>query len=58
MNQHLDSLSIKLQTISENQLTREIIIPLLKTLGFDKTEFFGGPSEEGKDIVFWGKGSV
>ncbi|MGZ3757510.1 MAG: NACHT domain-containing protein [Mucilaginibacter sp.] len=55
MTDHITSLTLKLQNIPENQLTREIIIPLLKTLGFDKAEFFGGPSEEGKDIVFWGK---
>jgi hypothetical protein len=55
MIDHLTSLALKLQAIPENQLTRDIIIPLLKSLGFDKAEFFGGPSEEGKDIVFWEK---
>ncbi|MGN7864675.1 NACHT domain-containing protein [Chryseobacterium sp. 22458] len=37
----------------ENNLTKNIIIPLLETLGYNKVEFFGGTSEEGKDIVFW-----
>ncbi|MCQ9634731.1 hypothetical protein MP477_07150 [Chryseobacterium sp. WG23] len=37
----------------ENNFTKNIIIPLLQTLGYNKVEFFGGTSEEGKDIVFW-----
>lgn len=43
----------KLQKINENEVTRTIIIPLLEKLGYQKVEFFGGPSEEGKDIVCW-----
>lgn len=39
----------------ENNLTKNIIIPLLEALGYSKVEFFGGTSEEGKDIVFWEK---
>ncbi|WP_288375594.1 hypothetical protein [Chryseobacterium culicis] len=38
----------------ENNLTKDLIIPVLKTL-YEKVEFFGGSSEEGKDIVFWEK---
>lgn len=37
----------------ENNLTKNIIIPLLEAIGYNKVEFFGGTSEEGKDIVFW-----
>ena len=45
----------KLQKYPENKLTNEIIIPLLHKIGYQKVEFFGGPSEEGKDIVIWHK---
>lgn len=37
----------------ENNLTKNIIIPLLETLEYNKIEFFGGTSEEGKDLIFW-----
>lgn len=43
----------KLQKMKENDVTRNVIIPLLETLGYQKVEFYGGPSEEGKDIVCW-----
>lgn len=42
-----------LQKMPENDLTRNVLIPLLEHLGFINVEFYGGTNEEGKDIVFW-----
>lgn len=55
MNPEFDKNQIisKLQIMPENELSKKIIIPLLEALGYHKVEFFGGPSEEGKDIVCW-----
>ncbi|MBD1421217.1 NACHT domain-containing protein [Sphingobacterium chuzhouense] len=43
----------KIQSVQENKLTRDVIIPLLETLGYKKVEFNGGVYEEGKDIIMW-----
>jgi hypothetical protein len=50
-----DILIQKIQSIAENTLTQDIIIPLLKTLGYYKVEFNGGSNEDGKDIIMWDK---
>ncbi|MBW0179310.1 hypothetical protein [Sediminibacterium sp.] len=42
-----------LQSIPENELTKHGIIPLLEKLEFKRVEFYGGPTEHGKDIIFW-----
>src|SRR6185295_9279647 len=42
-----------LRKLPENHLTKSVIIPLFESLGYFKVEFFGGPSEEGKDIICW-----
>ena len=52
MNQ-IDKILEAIQNYPENDLTKDIIIPILKKMGFEKAEFFGGASEEGKDLVFW-----
>ena len=52
MNQK-DKILEAIQNYPENNLTKDIIIPVLKKMGFEKVEFFGGVSEEGKDLVFW-----
>lgn len=44
-----------LKKYPENNFTKEVIIPLLEKMGYLKVEFFGGQSEEGKDIVIWDK---
>lgn len=44
---------LKLQSISENKLTNEIIIPLLESMRYLRVEFYGGPNEHGKDILCW-----
>ena len=46
-------IAAELQKIQENKLTREFIIPLLDAMGFHNITHSGGPSEEGKDIIFW-----
>ncbi|MCS4162941.1 NACHT domain-containing NTPase [Sphingobacterium sp. BIGb0116] len=43
----------KLQSIKENKLTIEVIIPFLESLNYKKVEFNGGVYEEGKDIIMW-----
>ena len=42
-----------LQKMPENKMTKEIIIPLLRSLGYFKVEFYGGANEQGKDILCW-----
>jgi hypothetical protein len=44
-----------IQKKKENDLTKEIIIPLLEKIGYFKVEFFGGTGENGKDILCWEK---
>lgn len=48
-----EKLTLKLQLMMENDLTKNVIIPVLNKLGFIKVEFHGGTSEEGKDIICW-----
>lgn len=43
-----------LQSLSEKDLTLNIIVPLLKAIGYEKIEYHGGPYEIGKDIICWG----
>jgi hypothetical protein len=44
-----------IQKCKENDLTKQIIIPLFQKLGFLKVEFYGGIDEKGKDILMWDK---
>ncbi|HMK26066.1 MAG TPA: NACHT domain-containing protein [Chitinophagaceae bacterium] len=53
MEQIKNKIASKLQTIKENELTKTILVPLFEALGYHKVEFFGGNSEEGKDILLW-----
>ena len=41
----------RLQCIQESELTKNIIIPLFRTLGYDKVDFYHGPHEGGKDVI-------
>jgi hypothetical protein len=50
---HEDSLLKKIQLMTEYDLTICVLIPLLKTFGYGRVEYFGGVDEEGKDIVCW-----
>jgi hypothetical protein len=47
-------LAKKFQELSEYEVTTKIIIPLFESLGYERVEYFGGASEEGKDIICWG----
>lgn len=49
------SLLEKIQAMSELDLTNKVVIPLLKSMGYQKVEYYGGPDEEGKDVVAWRK---
>lgn len=51
----LDKIITALQKINENKISKEIILPLLKKMGFLKVEFHGGVDEQGKDIIIWKK---
>lgn len=48
-----DKILARLQEFPERQLTFDVLIPLLRTFGFDKVEHHGGPYEEGKDLICW-----
>ena len=49
-----NSLLETIQGYKEAYLTLNFINPLLKTLGYNKIDYHGGPYEEGKDIICWG----
>lgn len=38
---------------SELTLTKRVLLPLMKAIGWSRVEYSGGKSEEGKDIVCW-----
>mgnify|MGYP001283821305 CR=1 FL=1 len=50
-----DLIEQKIQEISEYDFTQSILIPLFKALGYSKVDYTGGPYENGKDIICWGK---
>lgn len=41
----------KIQSMREDDFSREIVIPLLRKMGYTFTDFNGGAYEEGKDII-------
>lgn len=43
----------QLGKMSERDFTLNVIIPIFKVWGYDKVDYFGGPYEEGKDVVCW-----
>jgi len=53
MNDNINKVMRAIQKMPENNMTKEIIIPLLEHMGYKKVEFYGGNPEDGKDIVFW-----
>jgi len=49
----------KFRKMKEAELRTEVIIPLLRAMGFhDVFEFHGGSGEQGKDIVCWKHGDL
>jgi flagellar biosynthesis GTPase FlhF len=51
-NPELSELQLKFESMKELDFTKHVVIPLFTALGF-KTDDYGGPYEEGKDIIFW-----
>ena len=39
--------------LNERKLTEDIIMPLLKTMGFIRVDYHGGQCEKGKDLILW-----
>ncbi|EMI44251.1 NACHT domain-containing protein [Rhodopirellula sp. SWK7] len=37
--------------MEENDFTRNILVPLLRRLGYERVQFHGGPNERGKDVI-------
>jgi hypothetical protein len=50
--QNVSVLQAKFEQMSELDFTKKVVIPILKEMGF-KSDYFGGPYEEGKDIILW-----
>lgn len=44
-----------LQNMKENSFTRSVLKPLFLALKYQKVDFYGGPYENGKDLVCWRK---
>lgn len=55
MEDKLRKISEALQNIAENEVTKTVLIPLFKKMGFFKVEYYGGTDEEGKDLLLWEK---
>jgi len=53
-NGHRDAMLEALQNMKEYDLTTKVLIPLIKTWGYDSIDYHGGPYEEGKDLICWG----
>ena len=49
----LDRLRLALGRLKENALTRDVLIPLLRKLGYHQVDYHGGPHERGVDFVAW-----
>ena len=47
-------LTEKLILLKEEDLTKKVIMPILKAIKYSKVEYYGGVYEEGKDIICWG----
>src|SRR6266478_109778 len=48
----------KLSTMKEDQLQKEVLIPLLASMGFNDVRLHQGSTELGKDIVMWKSGDL
>ena len=49
--QHKQIILDTIQKLSEDDFSRNILIPLLEKIGYEKVEFNGGSYEQGKDII-------
>ncbi|MDD9155174.1 hypothetical protein PVK64_03075 [Aliivibrio sp. S4TY2] len=46
-----DKYFLAMQAYKEDDFTKEILTPLFKSMGYDRVEFHGGPSERGRDLI-------
>lgn len=46
-----DLLIQKLSALEENDFSRDVLIPLFGSMGYDRVEFYGGVLERGRDLV-------
>lgn len=51
MNANIDVYLEILQEMKEDDLSKNIIVPLFKAMGCSRVDFHGGPYENGKDII-------
>lgn len=58
MTDNINRIMKIIQEMPENNMTKDVIIPLLEHIGYKKVEFYGGTNEEGKDIIFWEKSKI
>ncbi|QYK14597.1 hypothetical protein K0I63_08980 [Shewanella rhizosphaerae] len=42
---------VAMQSYKEDDFTKEVLVPLFKSMGYDRVEFHGGPSERGRDLI-------
>lgn len=42
---------LAMQAYQEDGFTKEILVPLFRSMGYDRVEFHGGPSERGRDLI-------
>ncbi|GFE59561.1 NACHT domain-containing NTPase [Geobacter sp. AOG2] len=50
-------LLVKIQSLNENDFTRDVLMPLYRSSGYEKVDFYGGPYENGKDLICWRRDS-
>ncbi|MBM5021168.1 hypothetical protein HYO13_11110 [Vibrio parahaemolyticus] len=46
-----DKYYLAMQAYIEDDFTKEVLVPLFKSMGYDRVEFHGGPSERGRDLI-------
>ncbi|WP_261858678.1 NACHT domain-containing protein [Photobacterium sanguinicancri] len=46
-----DKYFLAMQAYKEDDFTKEVLVPLFKSMGYDRVEFHGGPSERGRDLI-------
>ncbi|EGQ7644993.1 NACHT domain-containing NTPase [Vibrio cholerae] len=46
-----DKYCVAMQSLKEDDFTKEILVPLFKAMNYDRVEFNGGPNEKGRDLI-------
>lgn len=57
MGRH-DQILKSLQALSERDLTEQVLVPLFGALGYQRVEYSGGPTEQGKDLTCWKRDEI